>query len=97
MLEPMAIIHELSELRHLSRCALSGKYDEAHRHKGSTEYWMARWASEQFNKAHPEYSTTFAYKVIERMLLPNGERISINFIQVCQHYRDREEQLLLRK
>lgn len=41
---------------------------------------MRLWAAEQFNKEHPDYSSTFAYKVLERML-DGTDKLAIKFIQ----------------
>jgi len=49
---------ELAELFHLARTALAGQ--------GPTRYECRLWASKKFNEAHPEVSSTAAYKELCR-------------------------------
>lgn len=51
---------ELINLWHLARTALSGKE--------CTRYTRMIWASKEFAKAHPEISSTAAYKDLDGML-----------------------------
>ena len=51
---------ELSNLFHLARTALAGPG------QGPSRYEQKLWASKEFSKAHPEVSSTAAYKELCR-------------------------------
>lgn len=60
---------ELSNLWHISRTALAGQYtDDGRTHKGSSRYYRMLWTSGEYAKAHPETSSTAAYKRLDRMV-----------------------------
>jgi hypothetical protein len=52
--------HELVNLYHLARTALAGTGK-------SGKYQQMLWASREFSKAHPDVSSTTAYKHMDRM------------------------------
>lgn len=56
---------ELINLWHIALVALSGKDD--------SRYQRMLWASKEYNEAHPEISSTAAYKNLDRTL--NGEMV----------------------
>lgn len=57
-------IAELINLWHLSRVPVSGKYLS----RGEERYKRLLWTSGEFSKAHPERTSLWAYKVLERQL-----------------------------
>ena len=61
--EPMKA--ELANLYHLARTALAGSSPVGERGK-DTPYDRRVWASNEYEKAHPEVSSTAAYKELER-------------------------------
>jgi hypothetical protein len=54
---PTHLLGDLFELWHTSRVA-----------RGNSRYERMLWASDQFHKAHPEISSTAAYKDLDGML-----------------------------
>jgi len=61
---PEPLISDLSNLWHLSRTACAGS--------DSSRYRRMLWASAEFSKAHPEVSSTGAYKDLDDMLSFGG-------------------------
>ena len=57
---PEHLLPELSNLFHLARVALSGPGRDVSR------YEQQCWAAREFAKAHPEFSSTAAYKQLDR-------------------------------
>ncbi len=59
MINAKQCVAEMSQLWHTSRTATAGK---------SSTHARYLWAAQEFSKAHPEFSPTAAYKLIDRML-----------------------------
>ena len=62
---------ELSRLWHVSRTATAAPGSGA-LSAGTRRYHRLLWASRAYAEAHPETSSTAAYKALERMLADGG-------------------------